>query len=87
MPWTGGSRLPDLVETGVCSLARDNDSGIVGLTYFDGSVAFLDPALRSYVKTFSLREGARRARIISLSKGAFLCQDGSTGRIFSIVRT
>jgi hypothetical protein len=85
MPWTGASRHEDYVEIGVCSMALDEQTKILGLTYFDGTAAFWDVDLRSYVKSFALSRGARRPRIVSVEPGSFLCQDGEKGRVFKVV--
>lgn len=85
MPWSDGSRHEDFVEIGVCSIAVDEHTKILGLTYFDGTAAFWDAELRSYVKFFALSRGARRPRIVSTGTGSFLCQDGEKGWVFKVV--
>lgn len=85
MPWTGSSRRQDLVETGVCSMAFDELTSVLAVTYFDGTIAFLDPILSSCMKTLPLSSGARRPTIVSIAPGSFLCADGEEGRLLKIV--
>lgn len=85
MPWSGDSRHKDFLEVGVCSMALDDQTKMLGLSYFDGTAAFWDPVLRNYVKSFALSRGARRPQIVSIAPGAFLCQDGECGRVFKVV--
>jgi hypothetical protein len=85
MPWSGDSRHQDFIEVGVCSMALDDQTKMLGLGYFDGTAAFWAPVLRNYVKSFALSRGARRPQIVSIAPGAFLCQDGERGRVFKVV--
>ncbi len=87
MPWTGSSRRQDLVETGVCSMAFDELTRLLAVTYFDGTVALLDPILGSCVKAITLSSGARRPTIVSIAPGSFLCADGEGGRLVKVVPT
>lgn len=84
LPWIGESRQEDYVEIGVCSMALDETHNLLGLTYFDGTVAFWDPVLRTYVKSFPPAH-ARRPRIICTEPGVFLCTGSATGRTFRII--
>lgn len=85
MPWTGDSLQKDFVEVGVCAMAFDEQHKLLGLTYFDGTVAFWDPILRSFVTSFELERGARRPGIVCVEPGLFLCSVGDKGMLFKIV--
>jgi hypothetical protein len=85
LPWRGDSIQKDFVEVGVCAMAFDEQHELLGLTYFDGTVAFWDPIFRSFVTSFQLPRGARRPGIVCVEPGLFLCSDGDRGSIFKIV--
>lgn len=85
LPWKGDSVQKDYVEGGVCSMAFDEHHKLLGLTYFDSTVAFWDPILRSFVTSFQLPRGALRPSIVCVEPGLFLCADGEKGRLFKIV--
>nr|WP_315494223.1 caspase family protein [uncultured Rhodoferax sp.] len=77
VPWSGRSRGDELTQLGVISLFQEPESGLVGLTYFDGSAAFLDPVLETYVKSLVLKGRPRRPRMAQTASLEFLVAGGS----------
>lgn len=83
VPWSGGSRGEGLTQLGVVSLLQEPESGLVGITYFDGSAAFLDPVLETYVKSLVLKGRPRRPRMAQTAPLEFLVA-GVSGELLRI---
>lgn len=73
LPWSGKSRTADdLAEPGVVRMAYDDQTGLLGITYFDSTVALFDPLLGTYVEAVVLPGRPLRPRIALVGPSIFL---------------
>jgi hypothetical protein len=78
LPWSGESRTTDdLAEPGVVRMVYDDQTGLLGITYFDSTVALFDPLLGTYVKTVALPGLPLRPRIALVGPSIFLVNGGA----------
>lgn len=84
MPWSGRNRSGDeLSQPGVTRMVYDEHTGLLGITYLDGTVAFFDPVLYTIVKTDVLPGHSRRPGIALVGPSTFLAE-GEGGVMFEI---
>jgi WD40 repeat protein len=75
VPWTGPSRKNnDLGEVGVCCMEYDESTKLLGITYLDSTIAFLDTVLGTYVKSLILPGLPRRPNIALVNPSTFISQ-------------
>lgn len=87
MPWSGSSRSgDDRVQRGVGDIAEDVGTGLLGITYFDSTIAFFDPVLSTFVDTFTLPSRTHLPHIVCTEPGLFMTDGSGYGQVFEIQR-